>query len=271
MVYSRDISLQGVAQTTLVTLWYRASEALKDDGIIDDPVAIKVLSAMDYDFSGYFGKPDITTASRSRYSDGIVRDFLDDNPEAQVIALGEGLETQFWRVDNGKVRWFTVDLPETIKVRERYFPAHERNIPVSCSALDPDWLEIIDRKRPVFIIITGLLMYLKCDQVLQLLRRISDYVDHGELFMDVVSPFVSWCTRFRLSLSKNFRVPHMPFGIRLCKVKAFVEQIDGLKVQSVVSIVEADPKSHEDLGELLSTQFYRDHFLQGYIHASIGE
>jgi hypothetical protein len=34
-----------------------------------------------------------------------VRRFLVEHPEGTVVALGEGLETQFWRVDNGLVRW----------------------------------------------------------------------------------------------------------------------------------------------------------------------
>ena len=33
------------------------------------------------------------------------------HPAGTVVALGEGLETQFWRPDNGRVRWLSVDLP----------------------------------------------------------------------------------------------------------------------------------------------------------------
>jgi O-methyltransferase involved in polyketide biosynthesis len=47
------------------------------------------------------------------------RRFLAANPDGTVVALGEGLETQFWRVDNGRVRWLTVDLPETIAAASR--------------------------------------------------------------------------------------------------------------------------------------------------------
>lgn len=39
-----------------------------------------------------------------------------------VVALSEGLETQFWRLDNGRARWLTVDLPETIELRRRLRP-----------------------------------------------------------------------------------------------------------------------------------------------------
>jgi O-methyltransferase involved in polyketide biosynthesis len=44
-----------------------------------------------------------------------------------VVALGEGLETQFWRLDNGRVRWLTVDLPDTMDLRHCWAPltAHD--------------------------------------------------------------------------------------------------------------------------------------------------
>jgi O-methyltransferase involved in polyketide biosynthesis len=43
-----------------------------------------------------------------------------------AVALGEGLETQFWRVDNGRCRWLTVDVPEARQVRERLLERGER-------------------------------------------------------------------------------------------------------------------------------------------------
>ena len=54
--------------------------------------------------------------------DAAVRRFLGSHPAGTVVALGEGLETQFWRLDNGQVRWLTVDLPETMDLRHRLLP-----------------------------------------------------------------------------------------------------------------------------------------------------
>ena len=45
-----------------------------------------------------------------------VRRFLHKHPEGTVVALGEGLGTGFCRVDNGSLRWLSVDLPETIGI-----------------------------------------------------------------------------------------------------------------------------------------------------------
>ena len=36
--------------------------------------------------------------------------------------LAEGLETQFWRVDDGRMRWLAVELPETAAVTGELLP-----------------------------------------------------------------------------------------------------------------------------------------------------
>jgi O-methyltransferase involved in polyketide biosynthesis len=61
-----------------------------------------------------------------------------------VVALGEGLETQFWRVDNGCVRWLTVDLPEVIELRQRLLPEDARRQEVGCSVLERSWMDEVD-------------------------------------------------------------------------------------------------------------------------------
>ena len=69
-----------------------------------------------------------------RAFDNAIRRVLRRKPDATVVALGEGLETQFWRVDNGRVRWVTVDLPESIALREQVLPTASETI--AASALD---------------------------------------------------------------------------------------------------------------------------------------
>lgn len=51
-----------------------------------------------------------------------MRAFLTADPDGTVVVLGEGPGTQFWRVDNGRVLWFTVESPQTAAVREALLP-----------------------------------------------------------------------------------------------------------------------------------------------------
>jgi len=62
-------------------------------------------------------------------------------------------------VDNGRIRWLAVDLPESIAVRSRWLPDSDRHTNLACSALDFRWMDHVDPSRGVFITAAGLLMY----------------------------------------------------------------------------------------------------------------
>lgn len=184
------IRLDGVPETMLMPLWNRAADAAGPDPLLIDPMATELVRRIDYDFRARFGKPSITHAIRARFSDELIREFLARRPAAQVVALGEGLETQFWRVDNGSVEWISVDLPEAIEVRRRLLPPHPRNILIEGSALDLAWRRVISTRAPVFVIAAGLLMYFERTQVVSLLRQLAEHCDGGELFFDTIPPLV---------------------------------------------------------------------------------
>lgn len=125
-----SVELEGVPETLLWTLYHRASEARRPDAVLEDPKGVELLGAIDFPFAERFGPATAGLsqwqALRARRFDVEVRRFLASHPDGMVVALGEGLETQFWRVDNGSVRSLTVDLPEAIAVRERLLPRGER-------------------------------------------------------------------------------------------------------------------------------------------------
>jgi O-methyltransferase involved in polyketide biosynthesis len=110
------VGLGGVPETLLATLYYRSIEARRPDALLHDPKAVELVDAIDYPFEQRFGSGDLGRAQgqalRVRCFDLAVERFLTGHPDGTVVALGEGLETQFWRVDNGRVGWLTVDLPE---------------------------------------------------------------------------------------------------------------------------------------------------------------
>ena len=53
-------------ETAMVTLWCRASEARRPDGIIDDPMAIRLVDSIDYDFSKFEPSPPAKTSRCGR-------------------------------------------------------------------------------------------------------------------------------------------------------------------------------------------------------------
>src|SRR4051812_22797686 len=104
-------TLDGVSATTLWTLHNRGSEAKRADGVIRDPWAVMLLDAIDYDYLK-FGKPNQSHGLRAVAFDAAARDYLGTHPGASVVALAEGLQTRFWRLERAGVTegstWYSV-------------------------------------------------------------------------------------------------------------------------------------------------------------------
>jgi O-methyltransferase involved in polyketide biosynthesis len=186
-----SVQLEGVPETLLWTLYHRATEAGRPDTVLHDPTAVALLRKIDFPFAERFGAVSPARAQwqalRAACFDRQVVRFLADRPDATVVALGEGLETQFWRVDNGRVRWLTVDLPETIAVRRELLPSPPRGRLLACSALDTRWLDEVDTRAGVLVTAQGLLMYLAPADVHGLLTTCAARIPSGALLFDAVS------------------------------------------------------------------------------------
>lgn len=148
-------------------------------------MAVEVVSRLDYDFADSTRGVRLH-AVRVATVDAAVRRFLELHPTGTVVALGEGLETQFWRLDNGRVRWLTVDLPETMELRRRLLPDGPRQSSHSGSALDLGWLDGLSPADPILVTAQGLLPYFQRDQVHALIAGIARRLPGSVLVFDVV-------------------------------------------------------------------------------------
>ncbi|AUG75186.1 methyltransferase [Kitasatospora sp. MMS16-BH015] len=209
--------LTDVPETALWTLYHRAVEARRPDTVLADPMAVELLDRIDFPFEQRFGPARGPAAQlqalRVACFDREVRDFLDRCPRGTVVALGEGLETQYWRVDNGRMSWLTVDLPEAVELRERLLPAAPRQRTVACSATDPRWMAEVDPAHGVLITAQGLLMYLRPGEVRELIAGCAERFPGGSLVLDAMP---RWLTRLSAEgrlRSHGYQAPVMPFGM----------------------------------------------------------
>jgi O-methyltransferase involved in polyketide biosynthesis len=177
------VELSGIPETLLGNLGRRAAAARL--GALKDPMAIEVVDRLEYDFADS-GRGARLHAVRVSTFDAAVRRFLASHPAATVVALGEGLETQFWRLDNGQVRWLTVELPETMDLRDSVLRDGPRQSSHRGSALDLHWVDRLDPTDPILITAQGLLPYFQRDQVHDLIAGIAERLPGSLLVFDVV-------------------------------------------------------------------------------------
>ena len=211
------VELDRVPETLLWTLYHRAIEARRPDAVLRDPLAVDLVEQIEFPFEERFGSGAAFSqwqALRARCFDGAVRRFLAERPGGTVVALGEGLETQFWRVDNGRVRWLTVDLPEVVDLRHRLLPEEPRLRAIGCSALDPRWLAEVQDEAGVLVTAQGLLMYLDPDEARGLVARCAErFGSGGGLVFDVVPRWlVERSRRGLLKTSTGYEPPPWSWG-----------------------------------------------------------
>ena len=139
------------------------SKAQPDNPLFFDPLAKEILDQVDYDFNQLRMpyKTEILVCQRAKKLDAVTRDFLAENPDAVVLHPGCGLDARFWRVDNGIVEWYDLDMPPVVELRKQFFSENERYHLIASSVTNLEWLDQVDASgKPVLVVAEGLLMYL---------------------------------------------------------------------------------------------------------------
>ena len=201
-------------ETLLWTLHHRAEEARRPDAVLSDPLAIELIARIDYPFSRFGATPWRARwqALRALRFDIEVRRFMAARPGCTVVALGEGLETQFWRVDDGRVRWVTVELPEVVNAVRGLLPASDRRRVIASSALDAAWLDEV-AGPDVMVTAQGLLMYFAREEADGLIRAIAPRLPGGAMVFDTVPFWASKAaTSGRMQTAEGYTPPPMPWG-----------------------------------------------------------
>jgi O-methyltransferase involved in polyketide biosynthesis len=184
-----------------------------------------VIARLDYPFERfdlpYQGLAARLHAQRVRTIDAALRRVLAGAPDATVVALGEGFETQFWRVDNERMRWLTLDLPELVAVRREVLPDGPRNQTLAGSAVGVEWTARVDRERSVIITAQGLLPYFQRDEVHRLLTAWAQLLPGAWLLFDAVTAHLQ-AIRRRNPLPNGYRPPDWTWTVdtdELCRFR----------------------------------------------------
>jgi O-methyltransferase involved in polyketide biosynthesis len=225
-------ALAGVSETALLTLNGRAHQARHPRAIIDDPMAIRLVDALDADFDKFGRRKGQEMALRSLAFDRAAIRYLSDHPQATVVALAEGLQTSFWRLSkalpDAAFRWITVDFKPIIELRERLLPSSPRISDLAQSALDYAWMDEVDTSDGVFITAEGLLMYLQPDEAMGLIAQCAKHFPGGQMVFDLPPVLVKKFAPKGMRSSRRYRVPPMPFSLSASELADLVHTVPGI-------------------------------------------
>ena len=195
-----DIRMGDVSETSLLTLYCHALESQSRDPIISDPKAVEIMRAVNQELSKsknrlhkrmIKGKIDkrmvVHVAIRAKRYDEYVMEFLKSSPDGVVVNIGCGLDSRFSRIDNGRVRFYDLDLPDVIEIKRRFVEETDRYHFIPSSVLDYDWMTPLLQTGggPFLFIAEGVFMYLHREDVKSLVLELQSEFPGSELVCEV--------------------------------------------------------------------------------------
>ena len=190
-------------RTLLIPLRGRAVAAREGSRILADAKAAQIADELGLDLSAQVRRrhsvTDLIHMARARVLDDFIRDFISEHPKATIVNLGAGLDTAFYRVDNGLITWIDVDQEPVIELRRRLLPETDRSRTISTSLLDSQWLnEIPTGNDGVFIFAAGVLIYLRESQAAGLLATLAACFPRAQIAFDMQSAAGAFFGNFAL-------------------------------------------------------------------------
>ncbi|MHA1932046.1 MAG: class I SAM-dependent methyltransferase [Promethearchaeota archaeon] len=189
-----SLPFEGTVQETMLgPLWARATFSKLYPELLNDQKASEIIQKVNYDFSPiqlYLEQwRGLGLLARARNFDDAVQNYIMKHPNSTVVNIGAGLDTTFYRVDNEKIRWYDLDLPDVIEFRKKFLFESERNKFIANSAFDLSWFDQIEytKEDGIFFIVGGFVYYFTEADISSLFDAIARKFSLGELIFDCIS------------------------------------------------------------------------------------
>ncbi len=198
-----------MTEALLLPLYFRAMEWQRPDALLRDERAVELVRRMGLDAARLQqaqvqDEVAVSVLLRNREFDRQTRDYLSCHTQAVVVHIGCGLDSRFERVDDGRVEWYDLDLPEAMELRRKLLGGEGlRYHQLACSVLDSSWREAVSvhAGRPFLFLAEGVFMFLEEAQVKGLVLTLRERFPGAELVFDAFSPLYVWGNNRRVARS----------------------------------------------------------------------
>jgi O-methyltransferase involved in polyketide biosynthesis len=150
------IQLGRVQETLLLPLVSRAKETEYKKPLLNDTKAVELFNQLDVDRKKLLRN--ITEIGvhglcyRAYKMDEAIKVFLQQHPNGKILDIGAGLDTTYYRCDNGKALWYDLDLPDSISLRKQLLPEPNNRVRyIAKSMLDYSWIDDIGDISMVYL------------------------------------------------------------------------------------------------------------------------
>ena len=229
------ISLPDVAETGMLTFYCHVIESQSANPILRDEKAVAISRQLNPVLAnsssrllrnlaeGKVKKELVVHINlRAKKYDEYAQAFLAENPNGIIVNIGCGMDGRFHRIDNEKMTFFDLDLPEMIEYKKQFYKETDRYHFIAASVFDYSWMDQVEKigKRPVLFMAEGVFMYLDGNKVKELILKLQSRFPGSELVCEVVTEFFTrkpWNRMVALKLNQQLgagKGAGFTFGIR---------------------------------------------------------
>ena len=126
---------------------------------------------------------------RARVFDEWVKQQMIDFPQSIILRIGCGMDSRNLRVGSFSNCWYDVDFPEVIAERKKYYSENEKYHMLGADASKTDWIESLPEFSHAIVILEGISMYLKNEDVTNLFSALQRKFKKVNILMDAYSKY----------------------------------------------------------------------------------
>lgn len=191
--------MNNVSKTLYIPLYGKACVSKKEI-ILSDSTAEHIWDAEGFPLRGKAKSKWLaySMAMRAAVFDRWAVRCMEENPGALVLHLGCGMDSRAVRVgaQNG-CRWVDIDFPEVIEERKRYYAETPSYRMLAGDARETGWLEELPQAQTAIVVMEGLSMYLKPEEVTGLLAALQARFGKLHVLMDCYTTFGAKASKYK--------------------------------------------------------------------------
>jgi O-methyltransferase involved in polyketide biosynthesis len=182
--------LQGVADTLYIPLVARIYVSKRFPDYFYDEKALALETELPE--NGALKKSDseyFQMASVARYYllDSITKNFLAGEGKRNVVNLGAGLETGYFRLNDPRDLFYEVDYPQVIETRRTLLGERPNEILIGSDLFELDWIKSIDSALPTLFVVFGVFQYYREEIILKFVGELRRAFPDGEIIFDATN------------------------------------------------------------------------------------
>ncbi len=181
---------EGIADTLYIPLTARIYVSEHFPEYFRDEKALSLKGEMSYEeiaskSSEYF---QMAGACRFFNTDQMIKVFIAEHPDCNIVNIGCGLETSYYRIKpSASAMFYEIDLPEVIGARRRVLGESENEILIGGDMFDFAWAKGIDASRPTMVTVIGVFQYFEEGRVIGFLKRLKKNFPQLEVIFDAMT------------------------------------------------------------------------------------